>query len=199
MRVAARSSAAASSAGIAATARVDLCRCDAQVVSGKGQAVEAGGVVEQRGVAAGADIGDDGGDSVTHVFRGLARLSEQGGEGGGKSAAAVVRRIMRSPDEGRPLAGVDPLIGHDPVASSVARGPHYEAVATGLVLRRTLTAMALIGHPIGPARDTIGAWRQGRRDDVPSASGRESRRRRALWDGRTDVFAGSVTSRLRII
>jgi len=50
----------------------------------------------------------------------------------------VVRRIMRSPDEGRPVAGVVPRNGHDRVASSVACDPHDEAAVAGLTLRTNL-------------------------------------------------------------
>ena len=84
------------SAGIDGDGGVDFRRGDAQAVGGQRQAVEAGGVVDQRRIAVGAHVGDDVGDGAVDGLGGFARLREQGGESAPRNpASAVERRIMR--------------------------------------------------------------------------------------------------------
>ena len=70
---------------MAATAASISAGRDPQAVGGQGQPVEARGVVDQRRVAAGADVGDDRGDGGVDALGGLPRLAEQSGEGGGEA------------------------------------------------------------------------------------------------------------------
>ena len=62
----------------------------------EGEPVEAGGVVDQRVVAAGANVGDDGGDGGVDAGGGVATVGDEGAEGGGEAGVGGGETLHRA-------------------------------------------------------------------------------------------------------
>ena len=82
------------SGGMTATAASISAVGDAQPIRRSGQPVEACGVVEQRRITAGADVGDDGRDGLVRRAPWSRAPAEQGGEGGLEAGSAVRAGLM---------------------------------------------------------------------------------------------------------